>query len=65
VNAELPAIAEVVEIEVNIGAGLPTVNVCVEEPPPPGAVLKTVMLSIPTVDRTLDGICVLSVVLLI
>jgi hypothetical protein len=47
VKPELPAAVETGEIEVVIGAGFKTVNVCALEVPPPGAGFTTVIAFVP------------------
>jgi len=56
VKVESPAVFDVGEIEVVVGAGLFTVNVCVFEIPPPGVGFVTVMLKVLAVVRSLEGI---------
>ena len=55
VNVASPAFLEEGEIDVVVGTGLLTVNVCAAEVPPPGAALKTVMLCVPAVAMSVAG----------
>lgn len=55
VNVEAPAVFDVGEILVVVGAGLLTVKVCAFEVPPPGVPVKTVMLNVPAVARSPEG----------
>ncbi len=56
VNVESPTVFDVGEMEVVVGTKLLTVNVCALEVPPPGVGLKTVMLKVPAVVKSDDGI---------
>ena len=55
-----PTVLEVGEILEVVGIGLLTVNVCAFDVPPPGVGLKTVMLNVPGLVRSLVGIVTLS-----
>ena len=63
VKADPPAVAELGEMEVRVGAGLfgaVMVNVFAKEVPPPGVGLKTVTLAEPAVAMSVAGIAAVS-----
>ena len=60
VNSASPAVFEVGDIEVVVGTGLLTVKVWAFEVPPPGVGLKTVILNVPAVVRSLVKIVAVS-----
>ena len=63
VNCAPPAVVEVGEIEMVVGAGFFTVNVCAPDVPPPGPGFTTVMESVPPTVMDDDGTVIVIVVL--
>ncbi len=59
VRALLPAVADVGEMLIKVGAGLFTVKVCPVEVPPPGLGVKTVTVAVPALVRFPAGIVAL------